>query len=198
MEDQTFQNVMAVVSYLKAGGWKVGKSSVFAHAKQGRLRPHEDGTFHEKDVKKYARTFLKRLDPGTMQPAAIEKLQRRKVEAEAKKLEAQATHWQLRSEIESGRFIPKADFEMELAGRAALFKNDIEYFCMAEAPEIINFVNGDIGKVSELITYLLKKTSDWLNRYAENKEWEVPPGVFVTNPEDREGAEDMERDDESE
>jgi hypothetical protein len=186
---------MAVVADLKAEGWKVGKSSVFAHAKQGKLRSREDGAFHEKDVKKYARTFLKRLDPSTMQPAAIEKLQNRKVAAETKKLEAQASHWQLRAEIESGRFVPREAFEMALAQRASLFKNDIEYFCRESAPQIIHFVNGDISKVSDFIEYLLNKTADWLSCYSEDKEWEVPPGAFVTTSEDHERAEDMERDD---
>jgi hypothetical protein len=90
---------------------------------------------------------------------------------------------------------------MEAAGRAGIFRNDMEYFCQASAPEIIRFVNGDMSKVAELITYLLDKAADWLNRYAEkDREWEVviPPGELESLPDEQEGDAGMEDEDETE
>lgn len=185
-EDATYPNIQAVVAYLQAAGWKLKKSTAYIHLKQGMIRPGEDGTFHERDVLKYAKHFLKRIDPTTTPTVVLEKLQARRLQAEIQKNEAQAAHWKLRSEIETGRYVARDTFYLALAQRAAVFKNDIEAFCRMAAPEIIRAVNGDINKVTDLINYLLEKTGEWLNCYAKDQEFSVPDGVFESLP----GAQD--------
>lgn len=63
---RVFVNVLQVVSFLQAEGWKLAKSAAYTHIKEGMLRPRGDGNFHERDVLQYARTFLKMKDGSTV------------------------------------------------------------------------------------------------------------------------------------
>jgi hypothetical protein len=172
----TFSNILEVVKFLKKDGWKIKKSSVYLHAKQKKFHPQKDGLYHMKDVEKYARSYLKKNDPASL--SAInnnpEAIMKRRSEAEARKIEAQAEHWELKSKIESGNYVPKETFERALAQRAMLFKSDLEAFARGQAPEIIQFVNGDNDKIPDLIEYMLDQFEQFLGRYAEDREFVVP------------------------
>lgn len=59
----TLPNVSAVVAYLQAEGWKIGKSKAYADAKSpGRLLVQSDGSVLQADADRYARDFLGRAD----------------------------------------------------------------------------------------------------------------------------------------
>lgn len=170
----TFPNILAVVEHLKAGGWKVAKSMAYQHRNDGKLRPREDGLFHNKDVVKYARSFLRRMDTGKTVSADIDALQQERARAETDKMIAQAEHWQIRTAISRGRYVEKELFERELARRASVFKNDIDGFVRAQASGIIDLVAGDVAKTPDLIEFMLGQAEDWLDRYAEEREFKVP------------------------
>lgn len=59
-----FDNLAAVLEYLKNSGWKIGRSNLYNHHKSGRLLAGPDGKFARRSVDKYADTFLKRTDTG--------------------------------------------------------------------------------------------------------------------------------------
>ena len=168
-------NALAVADYLTAQGWKAGKSTIYNHQKEGKLRPQQDGTFRISDVEKYAASFLKRLDGG--QNGNLDKLQQSKLAADTRKSLAQAEHWEKKTQVFTGEYVPKDFFERELAKRAGVFRSDLEGFTRGEAAGIIHLVDGDTGKVPDLINYLLGKVDDFLDRYTEEKEFEIPPAV---------------------
>jgi len=58
----TLPNLLAVVEYLAARGWKIKKTAAYQHRKEGKIRPQKNGSFRIGDVEKYATVFLKRLD----------------------------------------------------------------------------------------------------------------------------------------
>jgi len=170
--DLTFPNILAVVEYLKAGGWKIAKSMAYQHRNDGKIRPQEDGLFHIKDVVKYAKTFLRRLDGAKMD--ALDTIQQEKLRGEVDKLQAQAEHWQIRTKALAGAYVDKEAFERELAKRAAIFRNDMETFCRSQAADIIAASGGDPAKAPDLIQYLLERTEEFFARYSEEKEFRVP------------------------
>jgi len=159
-----FKNALEVTAYLQGQGWKVKRSSTYRHIQEGKLRPEADGAFTEKAALRYAKYFLKRLDGSTFKQSA--RAQQERGEMEGRKARAQARLWEMKAAILEGGYVPRAEFEMALAQRVTLFKNDLTSFCYFYAPEIINLVNGDHSKVGELIEAMEDKLSDVLGRYA--------------------------------
>lgn len=175
MEDMSIpalSNPLAVTEYLKDKGWKVSKSTVYGHLKEGKIKS-VDGVFQIKEVEKYAGLHLNRMD-GTNPAEEAGKLQQDKLEAETRKARAQAKHWEMKTQVESGKYIDRDLFNGELASRAAIFRNDLETFFRSNAGEIIKKVDGDGTKNPDLIDYCLERMELFLGRYAEPKKWSIP------------------------
>ncbi len=168
-----FPNALAVIDYLDASGWRAGKSTVYLHVKQGRLKPDPDGHFGVRAVLKYAKGHLKRKD-GAAVTQDQDQYQQDKARAETRKLQAQAEHWEIKTKVAAGRYVERSALEHELAMRASIFKNDIESFFRSRAGEIINLVDGIPERAPDLVQYLLEQTEEWMNRYASDREYHVP------------------------
>lgn len=194
-EDIALKNVLEVVHFLSKQGWKIKKTSAYQHVRDGKLKPRHDGMFHTKDVDKYARIFLKRLESGTtIKREGIESAQERRIMAEADKMEAQAEHWRIKAKVASGEFVERSAFEIALSQRASIFKNDIESFCYARAPEIVRLCGGDNGKIPEVIEFMLEKAEEWLDRYSEDCEFIVPSSSALSIDDAGQDKEDLEED----
>jgi len=153
---QRFTALADVLQYLNDAGYKLAKSTLYKHKGEGKLRPQKDGSFARADVDRYARTFLKNAF-GQTDIEEDAQLQREKLEAEARKAKAQAVHWELKTQIDSGQYIDRALFDGELAARAAIFKSDLENFFRSAAGEIIHKVNGDQQLAPDLIDFMLER-----------------------------------------
>ena len=179
---RSLANILAVAEYLNAQGWKAGKSTLYKHQKEGKLRQKSDGTFRQADVEKYASAYLKRRDGSDT--GKLDQLQQERVVAETRKAMAQAEHWEIKTRAFSGDYVPKEFFELELAKRAAVIRNDLESFARSESAGIIHLVNGEDGKVSDLVDHLLDRIGDFLEHYAEEKEFKVPPPISLSGNDD--------------
>lgn len=62
---------------------------------------------------------------------------------------------------------------MELAGRAAIFRQGIENFIMRQTPDLIRKANGDQKLEPEVRQFLMEQAEDWLKTYSEPMEFEV-------------------------
>lgn len=172
MEEKTFLNLQSVSDYLRIQGWKVSKSTVYDHAKARKIKPRADGLFHLADVEIYAESYLSKKNmPKSSQS---DTMQRRRNEAEARKMEAQARHWEIKSQVEAGAYVEREAFERALTQRAAIFKNDLESFARSHAPEICHLVKGSEGLIPALIEHLLDEFAIFLNRYSEERKFTVP------------------------
>jgi hypothetical protein len=171
-DEKTLSNILAVVDHLAAQGWKVKKSTVYNHRKEGKIRPQQDGSFRVADVERYAEAYLRRKDGG--ESGKLDKLQERKLNAEISKTEAQAEHWVNRAREGSKAFIPAEHHERDLARRASVFRTDLETFARSEAGEIVSLIGGDAGKIPELVTWLLGRIDGFLANYAEEREFTAP------------------------
>lgn len=171
-QEKTLANAQKVAAYLIDQGWKASRQTIQRHKKEGKLLPGADGSFRLSDISKYAATSLQRLDGS--QTGKPGQLQQDKLIAETRKSLAQAEHWEKKTSLLSGELVPKDLFERELAKRASVFRNDLESFARSEAAGIIHLVEGDAGKVSDLIDYMLGKIDDFLDRYAEEREFTIP------------------------
>lgn len=189
-EEKILSNVLEVVDYLRASGWKVSKSTIYNHVKEGKLRPGDDGKYRSSHVDRYAlNQRTKRLDGG----GSLDKLSEEKARIQNRKDLAQAEHWELKTKIAQGQYVRRDAFERELAYRAMIFKNDVEAFCRAQAGVIVELTDGDKDKVPDLVEYMLAAAAGWLNRYSADREFVVPEQyaeASLKDLDDDEAAED--------
>lgn len=188
----TLPNLLAVVEYLAARGWKIKKTAAYQHRKEGKIRPQKNGSFRIGDVEKYATVFLKRLDG--IKENLLDTIQHERIQAEVSKLKAQARHWDMKASILEGSYVEKGSFELALVKRLLIFKNDIETFIYSQANGIINLVSGDSSKAPDLIEYMLDQAANWLDRYADDREFQVPLPTVQTAMDD-DGDDDDDDDD---
>lgn len=181
MEIIQLQSKKAVLSYLAGQGFKIKKSALYQHVKEGRLRPEADGTFTIKDVDKYAKLFLRRLDGAQAAGRSMEAMQERRLRAETAKLESQARHWDIRARAAAGQVIEKTRVDLELAGRAILLKAALENFIRTETPELIRISGGDPLKSKAVIDYMNTAAAEWLNEYSRKVEWDI---IIEPDPDD--------------
>ncbi len=181
-DEKALSNILAVVDHLSAQRWKVKKSTVYNHRKEGKIRPQPDGSFRVADVERYAEAYLRRKDGG--ESGKLDKLQERKLNAEISKTEAQARHWATKADAYSGAYVPRDLFERELAKRAAIFRNDLETFSSAEAGGIVSLAAGDPGRIPDVIEHLLGRFEEFLARYTEEREFKVPLPPLDTDNDD--------------
>ena len=170
----TLKNIPEVLRHLDAQGWKVSKSSLYAHKKDGRLRPNDDGDFVVKDVDKYARRWLERKDGGNVPNDELDEVKLRKERAAAAREEAQARTALVKAAAAEGRFVLRDQVEHHLAARAAIFKSDGVNWIQSNAGAIIEAVDGDASKTPDLVETMLKALEAWLDRYSQPVDFEVP------------------------
>ncbi|HEC04621.1 MAG TPA: hypothetical protein ENI84_00285 [Thiothrix sp.] len=168
--DSEFKNPTEVYEFLK-DGWKVSKRSVYNHVREGKLRPEAGGGYSLKAVQKYARTWLKPKEMALR--ADDEELRRMREKAEIARITEQAKLARIKREREEGLLIPRADFELELAARAAILMAGFEGMINDKAGEIVQLVQGNTDKIAELIRFLRDAYGELMNQYATTKEFHV-------------------------
>lgn len=164
LQESILPNIPAVVEYLVAAGYRVGKTKAYDDRDAGLLRGQPDGTFRSQDVDEYAREFLKMADGsrsterGSLQEQKLrEEISRIKHESELKKLKLQT---------ELGELIPRDQVEIELASRAAFLRSDLKNVGRAGVMEIIKKVKGDPQKAAAFVSYWVGMVDEILDRYA--------------------------------
>ena len=173
-----FTTVTAVHAYLVDQGWKCALSTVHNHVNAGKLARGEDERFHRVVVDRYAEVYLQHVvrakDFSPVQDAdEIGDLDIKKKRAETRKADAQAVHWETKTDELTGAVVPRDQLEHELAGRIAIFRSDMENGMRQLAPEVVALCKGDEKLVPEVTEFLLDRAERWLGRYAEDREFEI-------------------------
>jgi hypothetical protein len=184
-EERVFHNVLEASRYLKAQGYKVSKSKVYADTKEGRLQVREGGRVYLSDLMSYVSALgLKRPDVDGDLGAQEEK--RKKEELERKKLELEVQQREFALQKETGQFIPRADFELELASRAGVLDNGLRTAIKTHARDWVYMVGGRAERVPDLIEAMLGVLDQKLNEYARMDRFEV---VFTQEESEQEDSE---------
>lgn len=167
------KNAAAVLRYLHANGWKVEKTQFYQHVKQGKLARNDQGLFTRRAVLRYAKDWVPRTDTGKTIGEEQEDLNRTKLQEEIKRIRVQQERDNFKFDVERGKYLPRADVEQELAGRAVALDAGYNHMVYSRVQEFIATVNGDSGKAPQLIESLLSARDDWFNQYASDMEFEV-------------------------
>jgi len=182
-----YETIADVLDYLTGSGWKVTKTSLYRHQSLGKILPAADGAYRQKDVDKYARTFLKQKSTGKKISDRTDELQRRKLEQELANLELEHKRRQLAYDKEQEKYIPREQMEIELAGRAGILDAGLKHWVQSRAAEWIRTVAGDMKKVGDLINLMNHDLDEHINSYASQGEYQV---VIEAEREEKEEMED--------
>jgi hypothetical protein len=170
-EEPAFKDRSEAVKYLQEQGYKVKKSKVYADAKKGLLRVQHDGRVLKVDLKAYA---ISTLDKVNKQDEALaEQRTVTKVEKQIEKTDAQIDRLRFDLEREMGKYIPKGDFEMEIAARAAVLDIGIRHWIQSFVEELIYICGGDPKAAGEIIEKGNETLDKLMNDFASTKKFQV-------------------------
>lgn len=177
-DPQVFKNRYAVVKWLTDNGYKVRKSKVYKDADAGLLRVERDGTVTIESVRRYIdhpeAGIREHLDTAAAgDDLEIKEYHRRTAIAKMKNAELEAEKRQFDLERELGKWIPRADLEMEMAGRAAVLDQGLSSLVQVRADDWIRMVGGDPNRAPDLKAAMAEAVARLLNSYAQTDTFQV-------------------------
>jgi hypothetical protein len=187
--EKNLANLSAILEYLEGTGWRVTKTSLYRHQKEGKLSPRPDGSYREQDIDRYARTFLKQKSTGKRLREKAEELQRAKVEKELKNLDIEYERKKFNLDKDKGRYLLREEMEIELAGRAGILDAGLKHWVQSKAAEWIRGFGGDISRVGEFISKMTHDLDEHINNYAAPLEYEIIIDAAKVETENESGEE---------
>lgn len=173
-ENQKFKTLFQVFKYLQNEGWKISKSAFYEKA---YMIKKTNGVYLKKDIDVFAKKFLRKTDAPDIEDDIDKKIQ-----AEIRKLTAEAEKKELEVQKLRGELVERWEVEQQLADRAAFLKSSIQEFFHSMAPHMIEKVSGDIQKLPEFIDFCLIEIEKLFDYYSRPLQFSVPNNG-VTNDE---------------
>lgn len=172
-DEKTFATVDEVLEYLDAGGWVAKSATVYRHRKQGKFMPQDSGQFRQKDVDRYARTWLKRQSTGRKVKDRLDELQEKKLLEEYEEQKEKTRKIKRQNDVEEGKLIDRGDVEKWLAGRAGILEAGLKHWIQSRAADWVRMTGGDLKGVGELINAMIRDLDEHINGYAAAKEFDL-------------------------
>lgn len=171
--EQWFDNVDEVIDYLAAGGWVAKKSTIYRHRKEGKLLPKDSGKFRQKDVDRYAQTWLKRQSTGKKVKELEDQLQREILEEELATARERRRKIERENRIAEGKVVDRGEVENWMAARAGILEAGLKHWIQSRVADWIRMSGGDLKKAGELINAMTRDLDEHINNYAQAKEFEL-------------------------
>lgn len=169
LEPKTFSNLLDVLAHLKAEGWKIEKSKLYADAK--KIGKQKDGSYSLKAVNDYARVCLQKLDGST----PSDNVMAEKAVIEQKILEEKLKALKLENEINEGKWVLKSEAEQKHTAKLALFLTAIDNFTAGNKIEAaIELIKGDRENILALREFLRIEFRALLADYAKAPVFSIP------------------------
>lgn len=176
-EDQTqygereFKNLHEVSGWLDEQGWKVARATLYKHAKDGRLRPNENGVFLEKQVEKYAIQWLRKKTDA--EKVKAEKLAEEERKEKIRYQTVLRKKEEMKYSILGGKYILRDQLYLELASRAAVLDTGIKAVVQVRAEEWVAACGGDQSRIAEFIRSVLSDMEDLVNSFSTTRQFQV-------------------------
>ena len=183
------KNAVAVLAYIQENGKKVAKTKLYDDIGLSRLKKSKDGTFAVKDVDRYMAS-LPGLGTSESEAAGAADRQKRKEEAEIRRLNAQAEKEELSLKERKGQLVDRQEMLELLAARAVTLDSDIKGALAAQANDLVSEVGGDPRKTKNLLAKLESVLDEAFGEYARTDEIEVRFKAPETPYDDADGEED--------
>jgi hypothetical protein len=165
-------NKADVLRFLQASGWQISRRTFYRHLTDGKLKKNRAGLYTAPAVKKYAEAWNLKSS-GKTGTEELGDLAAEKTRAEIERIKTTREREQWRLELEKGKYIPRDQLEMELAGRAVALEAGFDHMIYTRAPEWIALVGGNQAKADMLISSLMTAKDAWLGSYADPQEFQI-------------------------
>lgn len=168
-EKVKFDSTLQVLNHLYDAGYKISDSKIYRDKKAGLLKVNPDGTVDEAEVRAYAAGLQRRA--GNIDD--LSDLQQRKSDKEIKLLELKEKKMTFELGRDMGKYIPRKDFEAELAARAVVLEAGFRHFFSVKAREMIALVNGKVEKTADFLQAMNDGLDEQLKQYATTDVFQV-------------------------
>jgi hypothetical protein len=169
--DQEFKNLREVVTFLKGQGWDVAQSSIYNHAQKKLIAKNRKGVYTERAVRQYARDYLK-LKTSEMSEKKSGLFDKKTAIDIILKSELAKTAKHKR-EVREGRYVLRAEAELEFIGRWAMLESQLKAKMQLMAADVIVLVGGDEKKIEDFINFMIKQVDEVMNGCASMEEFEL-------------------------
>lgn len=159
-----------VVRFINALGYKRSAAMFSIDVGKGLVKVNENGVFTRRQVHQYCKNHL--LKGGNAE-GTVEGYEAQKLKLQVEKLERENEEGQFKFNVLKGRYIPRSEMFLHLAGRAAVLDAGVEQFFRAKSQDFIALVNGDQSKGPDFIEALIAGWKDLLDSYANSEEMDI-------------------------
>lgn len=167
--EEVFKSQREIVRYLDRLGFKISKSKLSRDKKRGLIKVNEDGTISKGQIIEYSAS-LERKGADEAPPA---ELQAKKTAREIDILELRADRIQFEMARDKKKYIPRKDFDAELAARAVVLESGLRHFFSVKVREMIALVGGKVEKTADFLQALNDGLDEQLNQYASTDVFQV-------------------------
>lgn len=163
------------VKFLQDQGFKLSKSKFGRDVNDRKVATNAEGQFEDGALLAYAAAHLTPAAQAENRALTDATVNRVTADADLKRFTADRAR--LKLEKEQGLLMPRAQYEEDLAARAMFFKSEVDSFGFRKAGEIIALVNGDEGKLPDLLKWWAAQTADWMDAWASDRQFAVSEDV---------------------
>ncbi len=182
--ERVYKNRGVLIAELAKEGLVIKKTKLYTDCKrppsEGGLLVEADGTVRRSSLE----TWLAHPQGGgkicehrgLIDKAAkedIDKILSEKLLLEVSILRSKEARERLACEVEQGKWLPRDDFQMELAGRAGVLDVMLGYWINTSAGELIDMVGGDQSKRSEFIEEQIDRKNKALAEFCSVDTYQV-------------------------
>ncbi len=177
-DPQVFKNRYAAVKWLQENGYKVRKSKLYKDADAGLLRMESDGTVTIESLRRYIdhpeagiKEHMDTVSAGN--DVEVREYHRRAAVAKAEKTELEAKKLRWEMEKEEGKWIPRADLEMEMAARAAVLDQGLSSLVSVRAEAWIHLAGGNPNRAPDLKAAIAAEVDALLGAFVQTDTFTV-------------------------
>jgi hypothetical protein len=169
-----FTSLLQVKDYLIDQGYKVSKSKIYRDAENGKITAQTDAAGNKSVSALAAWEYAeKHLEKTGVNKSDLKNLQSQKLMNAIKIQEIEHQRKSFDLEKEQGKYIPRADFESELAARAAVLESGFRHLFNVKAREWIAIVGGKPERTADFLAALNTGLDEQLNTYATTQVFQV-------------------------
>ena len=171
---RVFTSLLQVKDYLIGQGYKVSKSKIYRDAENGKITAVTD-TAGNKSVSAIAAWEYaeKHLEKTGVNKGDLKNLQAQKLMNAIRNQDIEYKRKAFDLDREQGKYIPRAEFESELAARAAVLESGFRNLFNLRVREWIAQVNGKPERAADFLASLNAGLDEQLNMYATTKVFQV-------------------------
>lgn len=166
----TFPSLLEACDHLKKVGFRISKSKLYRDRDKNFFKVNPDGTVPESEIRAYAAEHLPKSRASLND---LDDIHAVKTAREVERLEKQNEKLQFELDRERGKYIPREDFEAELAARAAVLDSGFRHLFNTKAREWIALVAGRVDRQADFLSALNQSLDNQLNTYASTRVFQV-------------------------